>query len=132
MNFLKPKEVQEVMAQLENNNQIDKTMNTYQKKLIVEHAELAGRITRLDAWIYGKNSEQDNKDEFANKCIQLKGMRIYEEALRARLVNAGIVFEGGQYFERVAAIEENNPCPCGSDYDVDDSCENKAKCPTHE
>lgn len=105
-------------------------MNTYQKKLIAEHAELAGRITRLDTWIYGENSKQDNKGEFANKCIQLKGMRIYEEALRARLVNAGIVFEEGQYFEKVAHIEENTPC--GSDFDVDCGCEGAAKCPAHE
>lgn len=110
-------------------------MNTYQKKLIAEHAELAGRIVRLDAWIYGKNSEQDNKGEFANKCIQLKAMRVYEEALRARLVNAGIVFEEGEYFERVAAIEkkeEEHPCPCGSDFDADCGCEGAAKCPAHE
>ena len=31
-------------------------------------------------------------------------MKKYEEALRARLENTSIVFENGQYFERVAQL----------------------------
>ena len=75
-----------------------------------------------------KNSQNsdNNKVEFANKCIQLAAMKKYEEALRARLENAGIVFENGEYFERVASI---NPViatvmpDAGNDYDAD--CEAK-------
>ena len=47
-------------------------------------------------------------------------MKKYEEALRARFENAGIVFENGEYFERVAAI---TPVICddnaGSDSNTD-------------
>lgn len=79
-------------------------MNNYQKALIEEHSNLVVRINVLHNNIYGPASDVDNKVEFANKCIQLAAMKKYEEALRARFENAGIVFENGEYFERVAAI----------------------------
>ena len=79
-------------------------MEKYQKRMIEEHSELIVRIQKLHDYIYSSASDADNKVEFANKCIQLAAMKKYEEALRARFENAGIVFENGEYFERVAAI----------------------------
>lgn len=87
-------------------------MENYQKRIIEEHCELVVRIQKLHDYIYSDKSNADDKVEFANKCIQLAAMKKYEEALRARFVNAGIVFENGEYFEHVASIKadvsENN------------------------
>lgn len=95
-------------------------MEKYQKRMIEEHSELVIRIQKLHNWVYSDKSNADNKVEFANKCIQLAAMKKYEEALRARFENAGIVFENGEYFERVAAI---TPVICddnsGSDSNAD-------------
>lgn len=95
-------------------------MEKYQKRMIEEHSELVVRIQKLHDYVYSSASDADNKIEFANKCIQLAAMKKYEEALRARFENAGIVFENGEYFERVAAITpvSNNEQP-GSDFDAD-------------
>ena len=86
-------------------------MEKYQKEMIEEHSGLVVRIQKLHDYIYSDKSNADNKVEFANKCIQLAAMKKYEEALRARLENAGIVFENGEYFEHVAAIKVNKPEP---------------------
>ena len=77
--------------------------------MIEEHSELVVRIQKLHDYIYSDKSNADNKVEFANKCIQLTAMKRYEKALRARLENAGIVFENGEYFEHVASIKVNKP-----------------------
>lgn len=79
-------------------------MEKYQKRMIEEHSELVIRIQKLHDYVYSSASDADNKVEFANKCIQLAAMKKYEEALRARFENVGVVFENGEYFERVAAI----------------------------
>ena len=98
-------------------------MNTYQKDLIEEHSKLVVRINNLHNFIYSDKSEIDNKIEFANKCIQLRAMKNYEEALRARLENAKVVFENGKYFENIATIEKVIVPPAiegqGSDFDAD-------------
>ena len=98
-------------------------MNTYQKDLIEEHSKLVVRINNLHNFIYSDRSEIDDKIEFANKCIQLAAMKKYEEALRARLENAKVVFEEGQYFENVATIEKVIVPSAiegqGSDFDAD-------------
>ena len=86
-------------------------MKDYQKRMIEEHCELVVRIQKLHNYVYSKQSNADDKVEFANKCIQLAAMKKYEEALRARIENAGIVFENGEYFEHVAAIKVNKPEP---------------------
>lgn len=84
-------------------------MENYQKKLIEEHSQLVVRIQKLHNYVYSDKSNADNKVEFANKCIQLAAMKKYEEALRARFENAGIVFENGEYFEHVASIKADVP-----------------------
>ena len=104
-------------------------MEKYKKEMIDEHSGLVIRIQKLHDYVYSDKSNADNKVEFANKCIQLASMKKYEEALRTRLENAGIVFENGEYFERVASI---NPViatvmpDASSDYDVD--CKTKQNC----
>ena len=80
-------------------------MNNYQKALVEEHSNLVVRIQKLHDWIYSDKPIEDDKVEFANKCIQLSAMKKYEEALRARLENQGIFFENGKYFDKVAEIE---------------------------
>ena len=95
-------------------------MNNYQKDLIEEHSNLVVRINVLNNNVYGSASDVDNKVEFANKCVQLAAMKKYEEALRARIENTGIMFNNGEYLERVAAI---TPVICddntGSDSNAD-------------
>ena len=95
-------------------------MNNYQKDLIEEHSNLVVRINVLNNNVYGSASDVDNKVEFANKCIQLAAMKKYEEALRARIENTGIMFNNGEYLERVATI---TPVICddntGSDSNAD-------------
>lgn len=97
-------------------------MNTYQKALIEEHSNLIVRTRNLNDYVYSPASDADNKVEFANKCIQLASMKKYEECLRARMENAGIIFEAGQYFEKVAEVINHidTTIPSiGSDYDKD-------------
>nr|DAG96201.1 MAG TPA: Nucleolysin TIA-1 isoform p40 [Crassvirales sp.] len=84
-------------------------MENYQKRMIEEHSGLVVRIQSLHNYVYSNKSNADNKVEFANKCIQLAAMKKYEEALRARFENAGIVFQNGEYFEHVASIKVNTP-----------------------
>ena len=95
-------------------------MEKYQKEMIEEHSGLVVRIQKLHDYIYSDKSNADNKVEFANKCIQLASMKKYEEALRARIENTGIMFNNGEYLERVAAI---TPVICddntGSDSNAD-------------
>lgn len=84
-------------------------MEQYQKEMIEEHSGLVVRIQELHNYVYSDKANVDNKVEFANKCIQLAAMKKYEEALRARFENAGIVFQNGEYFEHVASIKANTP-----------------------
>lgn len=91
-------------------------MNTYQKELIKEHSELVVKIDKLHNYIYSSLSDKDCKIEFANKCIQLAAMKKYEEALHTRLENANVIYESGDYLERVATVTENMK---GNDYDED-------------
>ena len=84
-------------------------MEKYQKEMIEEHSGLVVRIQNLHNYVYSDQSNADNKVEFANKCIQLAAMKKYEEALRARFENAGIVFQNGEYFEHVASIKVKAP-----------------------
>ena len=100
-------------------------MENYQKILIEEHSQLVVRIQKLHNYVYSDQSNADNKVEFANKCIQLAAMKKYEEALRARLENAGIVFENGEYFENVAAIKVNKPKLTTAGDSVNNSVENE-------
>lgn len=97
-------------------------MNSYQKALIEEHSNLVVLTQKLHDYVYSDASNKDNRIEFANKCIQLASMKKYEEALRARIENAGITFENGSYFEKVANIAPTivpSVPITGSDYDVD-------------
>ena len=80
-------------------------MLDFVKRMVDEHSQLFIRIQKLHEYIYSDKSDNDNKVEFTNKCIQLSAMKKYEEALRARLENQGVFFENGQYFERVAEIK---------------------------
>ena len=95
-------------------------MEQYQKEMIKEHGDLVIRIQNLHNYVYSDKSNADTKVEFANKCIQLAAMKKYEEALRARIENTGIMFNNGEYLERVAAI---TPVICddntGSDSNAD-------------
>lgn len=84
-------------------------MEQYQKRMIEEHSQLVVRIQKLHNYVYSDQSNTDSKVEFANKCIQLAAMKKYEEALRARFENAGIIFENGEYFEHIASIKVKAP-----------------------
>lgn len=105
-------------------------MNTYQKSLIEEHSQLVIRINELNNHVYSEEASLENRIEFANECIQLSSMKKYEECLRARLENANIIFENGQYFERVASISSVIVPPvvsndsAGSDFDKDTENQN--------
>ena len=95
-------------------------MEKHIKQMLEEHAQLVKRIEKLHNYVYSNKSDDDDKVEFANKCIQLAAMKKYEEALNTRLSNAGVTFEEGSYFEKVAEIKEEVPMPeFGNDYDLD-------------
>ena len=97
-------------------------MNTYQKSLIEEHAGLIVRIDALHNYIYSKESNKDDKVEFANKSIQLSAMKKYAECLEARMANVDIIFEDGNYFNRVSKVTKvifTQMPEKGSDYDED-------------
>ena len=102
------------LEELKNEYTIVISLNTYKNKnkmegyierMIQEHKELVPRIQKLHNWVYGDAHEQVDATEFANECIQLKAMKVYEEALRARLYNAGVNFVEGQYLVVVDNIE---------------------------
>ena len=104
-------------------------MNSYQKALVEEHSNLVIRTQNLNDYVYSDASNSDNRVEFANKCIQLAAMKKYEEALRARMENAGITFENGNYFERIASITSTIIPPItttGNDYDVDEETKHQS------
>lgn len=81
-------------------------MEKFVKRMIDEHKQLVTRISKLHDYVYSDKSDNDDKIEFANKCIQLSAMKKYEEALSARLVNQGIEWNGVEYFEKVKTNEE--------------------------
>ena len=66
-------------------------MKEFVKRMVEEHSQLVVRTTKLHNYVYSEESNKDDKVEFANKCIQLTSMKKYEEALRARLENQGIL-----------------------------------------
>lgn len=99
-------------------------MKDYVKRMVEEHSQLVVRINKLDNFLYGNgglnvhtniknNQTQDdlfkNMAEFANKAIQLRSMKTYLLALECRLNNAGVFYEDGEYFEKVAKIVEEQP-----------------------
>lgn len=81
-------------------------MKEYLKRMCNEHAELRIRIDKLQKVVYGEVSDKINKVEYANMAIQLAAMKKYEEALGARLENAGIAVIGNDYFMKVGTIKE--------------------------
>lgn len=96
-------------------------MKDFVKRMIEEHAQLVVRIQKLSDYVYSDKSDVDEKVEFANKCIQLSAMKKYEEALRARLENQGIVYDVDEYYEKVAEITENKlPIPSPENEPEDD------------
>ncbi|AXF52190.1 MAG: hypothetical protein [crAssphage sp. isolate ctcc615] len=107
-------------------------MTSYQKGLINEHSYIYNKIKELHANVYNAITlEKDDKVEYANKCIQLSAMKKYEEALSARMKNAGVVFDGNEYYTKVTdcdiAPSIGVICTFGSDYDADASKINNSK-----
>lgn len=86
-------------------NNTENKMENYIQNMIQEHKELVVRINNLHAWVHGDAYNKVNAIEFGNECIQLKGYKVAEEALRARLYNAGVNFVDGQYLVAVDEIE---------------------------
>lgn len=95
-------------------NKEDK-MENYIQQLIQEHKELVPRINNLHAWVYGGAHEKVDAAEFANEAIQLRAMKVYEEALRARLINAGVNFVDGEYLIAIDHIEDEKENPADND-----------------
>ena len=87
-------------------------MTELKQVLMEEHAGLFIKINELHADVYGANNT-DNKADFANKAIQLRAMRTYEDCLRARLKNQGIDFDGTRYLNTVGIIKESSPIIVG-------------------
>lgn len=83
-------------------------MKDFVKRMVEEHSQLVVRINALDKVVYSDESDYFHNADFANLCIQLKAMRIYAEALEARLANQNVAFEDGQYFEKVAQLNTNS------------------------
>ncbi len=81
-------------------------MRKFVANMIEEHAQLVKRVERLHNYVYSEESDKDDKVEFANKAIQLAAMKKYEEALRARLENQGIIIENGAYYDKLVTIDD--------------------------
>lgn len=81
-------------------------MEKFVANMIEEHAQLVKRVERLHNYVYSEKSDKDDKVEFANKAIQLAAMKKYEEALRARLENQGIIIENGAYYDKLVTIDD--------------------------
>lgn len=108
-------------------------MEKYKYELIKEHADLIVKVNNLNNYIYSDASNKDNKIEYANKCIQLTAMKKYADCLEARLINAGIIYEDGTYYEKVGHIEYPCVCGCpGSDFDYDTTVSKTATSPVEE
>lgn len=90
-------------------------MEGYIERMIQEHKELVSRINKLHAWVYGGAHEKVDAAEFANEAIQLRAMKVYEEALRARLINAGVNFVDGEYLISIDHIEDEEENPANND-----------------
>ena len=91
----------------ETNLMVNETkMEGYIERMIQEHKELVARIEKLHAWVYGDAYKSVHPSEFANECIQLKAMKVYEEALRARLFNAGVKIANGEYLVAVDTMND--------------------------
>jgi hypothetical protein len=95
-------------------------MEDYVARMIQEHAQLVTRIDKLHNFIYNEcgyprpfNPSKVTVVDYANMCIQLKAMKVYRDALGARLENAGIWYDGTTYREEVATVQEvlKNPIP---------------------
>lgn len=95
-------------------------MEDYVARMIQEHAQLVTLIDKLHDFIYNECGYPKPFDpskvtvvDYANMCIQLKAMKVYRDALGARLENAGIWFDGTTYREEVASIKQvlDNPIP---------------------
>lgn len=105
-------------------------MDSYQKDLIQEHANLVVRIKTLNKQIDDikdntfNNIDKCDQIEFANKCIQLSGMKVYEKALRARLYNAGINYINNHYSENIGTVEALTTCCFEEDDKSDVDCGN--------
>lgn len=94
------------MSNKTNNKSFTVSIPEYLSRAIEEHKQLVDRINKLDSFIYKGDTNGVSKADFANMCIQLKGMRIYEEALRSRLENAGIRCNNG-YCVTLKTIVDN-------------------------
>ena len=92
-------------------------MEDYVARMIQEHAQLVTRIKKLHNFIYDScgrpKPSSVNFVDYGNMCIQLRAMRMYRDALEARLENAGIWYDGTAYREKVATVDEvlDNPIP---------------------
>lgn len=85
------------------------------KVLINEHKKLNIHIEQVERFVYdcddtnhllnmnNKSPKEARKDciEYANLVIQLRGMKMYRDALTARLLNAGIIIKDGHYMIEV-------------------------------
>lgn len=91
-----------------NQNNKENKMEGYIERMIQEHKELVVRIDKLHSWVYGDAYKKVNAVEYANECIQLKAMKVYEEALSARLFNAGVTISGNEYLIAIDRIEEEH------------------------
>lgn len=100
-------------------------MEAFVKRMIDEHVNLVVKLTKLENYVYSDKSDKDDKIEFANKCMQLNGMRLYEKALAARLENQNIYFENGSYFEKLGEIKEEIPTDIEPDDPNDSEKPNK-------
>ena len=96
-------------------NNKETIMEGYIERMIQEHKELVPRIQKLHNWVHGEAYKQVDATEFANECIQLKGMKIYEEALRARLTNAGVIFDNGDYLVAIDSVKNEKENPADND-----------------
>lgn len=91
-------------------------MNTIKQNLITEHKYALSQVNEISSQVYGDVYRHTHPVEYANLCIQLRGYRMVEEALRARLENMGVYYKDSKWLEDVTPYTNTNT---RTDCDVD-------------
>ena len=88
-------------------NKKEDNMEDFVKDMIIEHKDLCERIDKLSNRVCDKDIlKKVDPVEYANECLQLHGMSIYEKGLRARLHNCGIEIANDSYYATIKIEDE--------------------------
>ena len=88
-------------------------MEKFVKRMIIEHKELLEKINKLENYMLSETGQKDDREEFADKAVQLSAMKVYAGALCSRIERQNVyTLSDSNYFALVDLAEEpeNNVC----------------------